>query len=180
MFYILEGCMSASITSAKSKRGKLVPLPKNIRDAINEVYEAQRKLKMEPVNESILFQSQEAKDGFQQADVVLTKGTLYEDFTKEEDKRLQEQERQRKVKESYDTLIARWNEDRIQRNQYEQYKQYTRQKPTNSSRGFTKMHADQTSRANHDRVVNGLSNRVDDHMRVAEITHEYMTGQHRS
>jgi hypothetical protein len=169
--------MSASISSAKSKRGKLVPLPKEIIKAIDEAHE---KLKMESVNKSGLFQSQEAKDGFKQADVVLTKGTLYEDFTKEEDKRLQEQERQRKVKESYDTLIARWNEDRIQRNQYEQYKQYTRQKPTNSSRGFTKMHADQTSRANHDRVVNGLSNRNDDHMRVAEITHEYMTGQHRS
>jgi hypothetical protein len=169
--------MSASKSNVKPKRGKLIPLPKEIIKAIDEAHE---KLKMESVNESGLFQSQEAKDGFKQADVVLTKGTLYEDFTKEEeDKRLQEQERQRKVKESYDTLIARWNEDRIQRNQYEQYKQYTRQKPTNSSRGFTKMHADQTSRANHNKVVNGLSDRHDDLMRVNQITHEYMTGQHR-
>jgi hypothetical protein len=166
--------MSASISSAKSKRGKLVPLPKEKIDAINEVYEAQRKLKMEPVNESILFQSQEAKDGFQQAEVELKEGTLYEDFTKatakeEYDKRIRkEQEEQEKYKNSLDKDVQIWRE-RMLRKQQEPKK----------NRTTAQFYANMTSRANHDRVVNGLSNRADDHMRVAEITHKYMTDQHR-
>jgi hypothetical protein len=165
--------MSASISSAKSKRGKLVPLPNEIIKAIDEAHE---KLKMEHVNESILFQSQKAKNGFKQADVVLTKGTLYEDFTKEEeDKILQEQERQRKVKKSYDTLIADWKEEN---NKKLYTKNYSSQRPTYDSRTIAKIRADQTSRAYHDRVVNGLSDGVDARRRVAVITDNYMTGQY--
>ena len=70
--------MSASKSNAKSKR-VLEPLPEDIIKAIDE---AHKNLKVKPPIESVLFQSQEAKDGFKQAKVVLDEGTLYEKYKK--------------------------------------------------------------------------------------------------
>jgi hypothetical protein len=147
--------MSASKSNAKSKR-VLEPLPEDIIKAIDE---AHKNLKVKPPIESVLFQSQEAKDGFKQAKVVLDEGTLYEKYKKRP-----------ALPYDYDHAIDIWKFEQGQI------------KPTNTGRTertHTQLLADMESRANHNRVVSGISDGNDASRRVADITHGYMNGERR-
>lgn len=190
-------------------RGRIIiPLSKEQKeDIINLRKESGAKafkLETEPehVNESKLFQSQEANDGFQQAEDELDKGNIYNNFTEaiakeeqdkiikklaqeEQDKiRKEEQERQKKheeqerqeIQKKYDKMLAndveKWKKGVVQREKDKQ--EYIR-----NSRTMAQTHADHRSRANQIFVLSGKTDGVDEKRRVAEMTHNAMSGNNK-
>jgi hypothetical protein len=204
--------MSDSILSLELRRSNLRPLPKKkdefingIRgriiiplttkqkeDIINLRKESEAKAfkletEPEPVNE-LLFQSQEAEDGFQQAEVELKKGNLFNNFTeataqKEHDKiikKLAQEEHDKIIKEQqerhikYDKILNRgiiiYKKREVQRKK-------DKQESIRNSRTIEQIHANHTSRANHNDVLSGKTDGVAARRNLAETTHKAMSGE---